>query len=253
MSDANTIPPTEKQNLFKRIFILLTRPGQFFAHDSGGWRLPMLAVSLTLALQTAAAGYFRAKAAAMGEVELPPDWQWWTPEMQNNYMQAQQATQGPVFVYIIPLVGALVSLWLGWMLVSGLLHLASTLLGGRGSMSSAMSVVAWASLPFALRDILRVVFIVAVGRAISSPGLSGFISGSESPALFFGQLLGLIDIFLIWHIILTVIGFRVKDNLSSAKAALGIAGVLLLILLGQAAIGMLGQNLSGMLISRPFF
>ncbi len=253
MSDANTISPTEKQNPFKRILALLTRPGQFFAHDPGGWRLPMLAASLTLALQTAAAGYFRTKAAAMGEVELPTDWQWWTPEMQNNYMQAQQATQGPVFVYVIPLVGALVSLWLGWMLVSGLLHLTSTLLGGRGSMGSAMSVVAWASLPFALRDILRIIFMLAAGRAISSPGLSGFISGSESPALFFGQLLGLLDIFFVWYLVLTVIGFRVKDNLSGAKAALGIAGVLLLILLGQAALGMLSQNLSGMLISRPFF
>ncbi|PKN92820.1 MAG: hypothetical protein CVU44_12375 [Chloroflexi bacterium HGW-Chloroflexi-6] len=253
MSEAISIPQTQKSNPFKRIFALLLHPRQFFAIDPGGWRLPMLVVSLTLFLQTMVTGYFRAKAAAMGEVKFPPDWEWWTPEMQNNYMQAQQATQGPVFAYIIPLVGALTSLWLGWMLVSGLLHLASTLLGGRGNMGSAMGVVAWASIPFALRDMLRVIFMLAVGRAIASPGLSGFVSGSEPGMLFVGQLLGLLDVFFVWYAILTVIGFSVKDNLGSGKAALGVIGVLLLILLAQAGLGMLGQNLSGMLISRPFF
>lgn len=253
MSENNSTQQPEKTNLLKRIFRLFTRPRQFFALDSGGWRLPMLVLSLTLALQTAVGGYFRAKAAAMGEVPLPPDWQWWTPEMQNNYMQAQQATQGSVFVYIIPLVGAMTSLWLGWLLVSGLLHLASTLLGGRGSMGSALGVVAWASLPFALRDILRVIFMLAAGRAISHPGLSGFVSGSETGMLFVGQLLGLLDLFFIWHAVLTAIGFRKKDNLTVGKAALGVVGILLLILLAQAGLGMLGQNLSGLLISRPFF
>jgi hypothetical protein len=213
----------------------------------------MLFLSLTLALQTAVGGYFRARAAAMGEISLPPDWQWWSAEMQNNYLQAQQATQGPVFVYVIPLVGALTSLWLGWLLVSGLLHLASTLLGGRGNMSSALGVVAWASLPFALRDILRVVFMLSVSRVIASPGLSGFVSGSEAGMIFAAQLLGLVDLFFVWYVVLAVIGFRVKDNLGKSKATLGVVGVLLLILLAQAGLGTFWQNLGGMLISRPFF
>lgn len=253
MSEITSPSQNEKSHFFKRIIGLLIRPRQFFALDPGSWRFPMLVLSLTLTLQTVVAGFLRAKAAALGEMPLPQDWQWWTPEMQNNYMQAQQATQGAVFVYIIPLVGALTSLWLGWLLVSGLLHLASTLLGGRGSMGTAMSIVAWASLPFAVRDILRVIFMLAVGRAIASPGLSGFISGGEAGMLFVSQLLGLLDLFFVWHVVLTVIGFRVKDNLTNGKAALGVVGVLLLILLAQAGLGMLGQNLSGMLISRPFF
>jgi hypothetical protein len=253
MSESVPTPQPEKIHPFKNIVTLFLHPRQFFTTGANGWRLPMLVLSLTLALQTAVAGYLRAKAAAMGEVALPPDWQWWSPEMQNNYMQAQQATQGPVFVYIIPLVGALTGLWLGWLLVSALLHLTSTLLGGRGSMGSALGVVAWASLPFALRDILRVVFMLAAGRAIASPGLSGFVSAGEAGMLFAGQLLGLVDLFFVWYAILTVIGFSVKDNLSNGKAALGVVGVLLLILLAQAGLGMLGQNLGGMLISRPFF
>ncbi|HZJ23436.1 MAG TPA: Yip1 family protein, partial [Anaerolineales bacterium] len=140
-------------------------PRQTFAEMASGshavWLTPMLVLSVTASLAVFVAGYLKSRAALMGEIALPPDWQFWTPEMQNNYMQAQQATQGPVFAYVIPLVGALAALWLGWLVLAGLLHLGSTLLGGRGSMQSALNIVAWASLPFAVRDVLRILFMLS--------------------------------------------------------------------------------------------
>src|SRR5688572_9288741 len=163
---------------FSPILATLFHPRQAFAEMASGsravWLTPMLVLSVTASLAVFVAGYLKSRAALMGEIPLPRDWQFWTPEMQNNYMQAQQATQGPVFTYIIPLVGALTALWLGWLVLAGLLHLGSTLLGGRGSMQSALNVVAWASLPFALLDLLRILFMLATGHAILSPGLSGF-------------------------------------------------------------------------------
>lgn len=253
MSEPTPNSQPVKNNFIRRVFTLLFRPDQFFAADSGGWRAPMLLLSLILALQTAIGGYFRARAAMMGEINLPPDWEWWSVEMQNNYLQAQQATQGTVFVYVIPLVGALVSLWLGWLVVSGVLHLASTLVGGRGTMSSALGVVAWASLPFALRDILRVIFMLIAGRAIQSPGLSGFVGGGEAGMLFASQLLQMVDLFFVWYVVLTVIGFSIKDNLGKRKAALGVVGVLVLILLAQAGLGAIWQNLGGMMTTGSAF
>jgi hypothetical protein len=190
------------------------------------WLTPMLLLSFTAALAVLVAGYLKARAALLGEITLPPDWQFWTPEMQNNYMQAQQATQGPVFTYIIPLVGALVVLWLGWLVLSGLLHLGSTLLGGRGSMQSALNIVAWASLPFAIRDILRIVFMLSAGHAIASPGLSGFAANAG----FLSQLLARTDVFLIWSAMLLVIGFGVADGLSRSKALAGVLIVMLIVL-----------------------
>ena len=139
----------------------------------------------------------------MGEVQFPPDWEWWTPEMQNNYMQAQQATQGPVFVYIIPLVGGLTSLWLGWMLVSGLLHLGSTLLGGRGQhgLSNGHRGLGQHSVCRA-RHSAGDFYACSRPAAIASPGLSGFVSGSEAGMLFVGQVLGPMDLFFVWYAIL---------------------------------------------------
>ncbi len=213
------------------------------------WLTPMLILTITAILVVIVAGYLRSQAALMGEIPLPPDWEFWTPEMQNNYIQAQQATQGPTFVYIIPMVGSLTALWLGWLLLAGLLHFGSTLLGGRGSMQSALNIVAWASLPFAVRDILRIVFMLAAGHAIVSPGLSGFTS---TPG-FISQLLTRVDIFLIWHVILLVIGFALTDGLPRSKAVTGVLVIVLLVLLAQAGLGALASSFGGLAVQRPFF
>lgn len=223
--------------------------GEMATESRATWSTPMLLLTLTATLVVLVGGYFRTRAAMMGEVVLPPGWEWWTPEMQNNFMQAQQATQGPVFMYVMPLVGSLAGLWLGWLVLAGLLHLGSTLFGGRGSMQGALGVVAWAYLPFALRDILRAIFMLVAGRTISSPGLSGFAVGSG----FLAQLLERTDIFLFWNILLLVIGFSVLDGLPKGKSFTNVLIVILLVLLAQAGLAMLGSGLGGSPVQRPFF
>jgi hypothetical protein len=230
---------------FSRLFSVLLHPGNTFtemtAEARASWLTPMLVLSLTTILFVIVSGYMQSKASMTGEVPLPPDWQYWSPEMQNDYMQAQQAGQGTAFVYILPLVGALTGLWVGWVFVAGLLHLGSTLLGGRGSMQSALNVVAWASLPFALRDVLRVIFMLAVGHAIVSPGLSGFISNPG----FLSEVVARIDLFWLWHVILLVIGLAIADGLPRNKAFVGVAAVLLLVLAAQAGVGSLLSGIGG--------
>jgi hypothetical protein len=209
----------------------------------------MLVLTLTTALVVIASGYFKSRAAMMGDVQLPPDWQYWSPDMQEDFMKAQQATQGATYVYVIPAVGALTALWLGWVIVGGLLHLGSTLLGGRGSMQSALNVAAWASLPFAIRDLLRIIFMVSEGHVIQSPGLSGF---TMSPG-FLTQVLARVDLFWLWYLILLVIGLAIADGLPRNKAFVGVAVVLLLILAAQAGIGNLTSGIGGQPTQRPFF
>ena len=232
---------------------MLFRPRRGFqdlaAESRATWFTPMLLLSIMAILVVVVAGYLKSQAAMTGEVQLPPDWEFWTPEMQNNYMQAQQATQGPVFLYIMPMISSLTSLWVGWLLLAGLLHFGSTLLGGRGSMQSALNIVAWASLPFAVRDILRILFMLAAGHVIVSPGLSGFISTSG----FASQLLTRLDIFLLWHVILLVIGFALTDGLPRGKAVTGVLLVIVLVLLAQAGLGALTSSFGGLAVQRPFF
>jgi len=236
---------------FKRILAFFLHPREAIAglaaEEKPVWLLPMLLVSVMFLVRIIVSGYLQAQAAAMGQVNLPADWQYWSPEMQNNYMQAQQATQGPVFVYIIPATLGLVKFWLAWLIVAGLTHLASTLFGGRGKMASALNLVAWACLPFVLRDVLRVIFMLIVHHPIDSPGLSGIVT-----VPYLSKLLTSVDLFFLWFVVLLVAGIRKADNLPLGKAIASVVIVLLLGLLAQAGLGTLTSQLNGMTITRMF-
>ncbi len=250
MNELNIIKPASKFN-FARILAVLFQPHRTFTEIAGetgsSWLTPMLTLSLSALLSVIVSGYLTARAAMMGNITFPPDWQYWTPEMQNNYMQAQQSMQGPIFVYIIPFVSAFFGLWLGWLIFSGLLHLGSTLLGGRGSMSSALNVVGWAYLPFVVRDLLRVIYMLIAGHSIVSPGLSGFVSN----AAFWAQILSRVDFFFLWSAVLLVIGFSIADGLPRNKSITGVVVVLILLLLVQAGFGALVSGIGGMASQNP--
>lgn len=252
MSDISPLTSPRRIQFF-RIPQLLFQPRRTLTEISAesvpSWLTPMLVLSITALLSVIVSGFLTSRAAMMGEMTLPPDWQYWTPEMQNNYMQAQQSMQGPVFVYIIPFVSAFVGLWLGWLILSGLLHLGSTLLGGRGSMAGALSMVGWAYLPFALRDLLRIVFMLLTGHAIASAGLSGFAENSA----FLAQILSRTDLFYLWSAVLMVIGLGISDGLSRGKAVIAVAAILLLLLLAQAGIGSLLSGIGGIASANPIF
>ena len=235
--------PTRRFDL-PRAWAMLFRPRRGFqdmaAESRATWLTPMLLLSITAILVVVVAGSLKSRAALTGEVQLPPDWEFWTSEMQNNYMQAQQLTQGTTFMYVIPLIGAWVRLWGGWVVLGGLLHLGSTLLGGRGTMQSVLNVVGWASLPFALRDLLRVVYMLSSSHTIASPGLSGFATSA-----FLSELLSHTDIFLIWFIVLLMIGVAIVDGLPRGKAILDVAVVTVLLLMAQAGVGTMLARMGG--------
>ena len=252
MTETAIEPTSVRRFDLGRILAVFLHPRDRFVEVAGipraVWQMPMTVLSVTLLLSMLTSGYFKARAALQGTAPLPPDFQYWTPAMQQNYSQAQQAMQGPVFVYIIPAVGALTTLWLGWLILGGLIHLASTLLGGRGSMAGALNLAALAALPFALRDLLRIGFTLLAGHAIASPGLSAFASGA-----FAAQVLARLDLFLVWQIILLIIGLRVMDELPAKKAVAAVIVVMLLLLAAQAGMATLGSGLGGMAVQRPFF
>jgi hypothetical protein len=149
-------------------------------------------------------------------------------------------------MYVIPLVGSWAGLWIGWIVLAGLLHLGSTLLGGRGELQGALNIVAWANLPFFLRDLLQSIYMLASSHAINSPALSGFATG------FLAQVLSQTDIFLFWSIALLMIGFQVVDGLPRGKALTGVLVIISILILVKAGAGILISGFGGSAIQRPF-
>lgn len=260
MSSEAVLTPLEppRRFLFGWVPDVFFRPRQVFAkiaaQSSGVWLTPILILTLTALLQVIMAGTIKQTAAATGSFTPPPGYEWYTPEQQAQMQQALAATSGPVFIYVFPALTAVFKVWMGWLLVGGLLHLVLTLLGGRGGTGAAMNLVAWAGLPLAIRDLVRFGAMLTTRKLISAPGLSGFVpSGAEGLSLFLAGLLAMVDIYLIWHLVLMIVGVRAGNGLSAGKAVLGVVITLLAVISLQALLSYFSAQLGGLTIVRPFF
>jgi len=235
----------------------LFRPRQVFpaitAQLGDTWLTPLLILTVTALLAVIVAGPLKQVAAQSAQTALPTDFQYYSPEQQAQFLQAQAATSGTTFVYVFPALVGLLKVWVGWLVLGALLHLVLTLLGGRWTMRSMLNMVAWSGLPFAVRDLVRSAYMLTSHRLIASPGLSGLI-GSESGTLglLAGSLLGLLDIYLLWHLALLIIGIRSSTDPGRRKAWTSVLVAQVVALLLQAGPGVLAAKLGSLTIIRPF-
>jgi len=150
------------------------------------------------------------------------------PEIQQ---QITSFTTNPFFTIVMPAGIVLIGLWAGWLVWSAVLHFGSTLLGGNSHFGQMWQIVVWTWFPFAVRGLLQTIFILASGKIISNPGLSGLIARpvtatnmvtmAQPPGqLALQALLSRIDLFLVWNLILIAIGVMVTAKFSGRKATL---------------------------------
>jgi hypothetical protein len=251
------VQPSKQLN-FVWVPEMLFHPRRFFQNLASiinpFWITPLLILSFAVCINVFLVGRIKSQAVLMGEITYPPDFQYYTPEQQAQYSQAIQSTQGPVFIYVLPMFAVLSGVWIGWLILGGLLHLVTTLLGGRGSITLSLNIVAWASLPLAVREFVHIVYLLITNKIISNPGLSGFSQVSDSGLpLYLSQILALIDIYLLWQIMLLILGVRISSGLTPPKSIFSVILTVLIILLIQSGLSYLGNTLANLNITRPFF
>ena len=227
---------------------------QIASQANGIWLLPLITISLAGLAYVLTVGWLKQLAAQTGQVQLPPDFQYYLPEQQERFMQAVAATSGPAFVYVLPALARLISIILGWLLGGNLLHLVLTMFGGRNSTTSTLNMAAWSGLPFALRDLVRTIALLLTHQLIRAPGLSGFAPiGGGYFCQYLVHLLGLIDIYLILQIVFLGIGARTIGGLSMRKAWIGVLMTILIAIAFQALVGFSISQISSIQVVRPFF
>lgn len=242
---------------FEWVLPLFYRPARtlktIVERDTAVWHTPLLILSLLAILVVLVSAPMRT--AQLQQVgELPPDFQYWSPEQQEEYLASQADKASPMFVYLFPILGSLIGLWLSWFLFGSILHLALTLSGSRSSNTQALNLVGWASLPFALRFIVQIVAILATKRLIEAPGVSGFVAAdAEGFAAFWRIFLTFVDIYLIWQVILLMVGSLPLTGLTRGKAWTAVLVSVLLMLALQAVPGYIASLLSGLELTRGFF
>jgi len=230
---------------FNWVLPALFRPRATLAQitgDTGGnWLTPILILTVTGLLAVMIAGSVLSSVGTGGPTNLPPDFQYWSQEQQQQFMEAQSSASGPMFVYVFPAVLAIGGVWVGWLVLGGLLHLILTLFGGRGSTRSAMNLVAWASLPYGVYDLIRAGYMLLTQSVIQGAGLSGFAPTEGGLVnVLLTAVLGLINIYLIWQAVMLVLGVQGGDKLPLGKAIGVIALTLTVFLTLQAIPGFIG-------------
>lgn len=252
------LPEMNSRWRFDWVLPVLLRPRRAFANiieaTSGVSFTPIFLLTLSGLVRALVVGAIEEAAKASGQIQLPPGFEYYTPEQQAQFYQAASATSGPVFVYLLPAIMTVVGVLLGWIILSWLLHLVMTMFGGRGSSQQAINVVAWALLPFVIRDVVRIVAMWSSNSLIGHPGLSGFAPTDDGMmTIYIAALLRNLDIYLLWSILLTGIGLSQSSQLRSGKAWFAILLTLIIVQLVRATPALIAAQFSDLTVIRPFF
>jgi hypothetical protein len=170
-----------------------------------------------------------AKAAARMD-QLPPD--------QRDQALDRQATGTQYFLYGYPLVILLFNL-----IISAVLFATFKFAAGADlKFKTSFAIVTYASLPAVLKLVLAIVSVVAGTNpdafsldnpVATNPGY--FINGLDSPLL--RSLASALDIFLIWTLVLSAIGFTCVSKVKRGTSFVIVFGWWIVITVTGAAIG----------------
>ena len=234
-TDTSASTPTQP-GIFRLIWDLIRRPRSALTYlsEAGGkiwiWMAVLAMVAAVLPVIVAAPITSRISQEAMqAAMEAQGNQaQQTNPEIQQQIISF---TTNPFFTIVMPAGLVLIGLWAGWLVWSAVLHFGGTLLGGNNRFGQMWQIVVWAWFPFAVRGLLQTIYILASGKMISNPGLSGLLAHPVTAAnmaavtqppgqLALQALLSRIDLFLVWNLILLAIGVMVTARFSGRKATL---------------------------------
>lgn len=242
---------------FRWILPLFIKPakttGEIVAQEKSVWLTPLLILSvLTLLVVLIAAPILRMQ-SQMG-AEMPPDFEYYSPEMQDQFFQAQAKQTSPLFLYVFPMLSGLLKIWVPWFLLSIILYLSLTLAGSRASSTRSYNLVGWSMLPFALRLLIQISVMLFSRSLVSAPGLAGFINSEAGGAsAYFRSLLGFIDVYFIFQVILLILGAVQLSGLTRTKAVVATLVSVLILLFLSAIPGLLSSALSGLSLGGGFY
>ena len=262
LEDEAVLTPPRKTKQ-RQVFHFAWLPGIFLrpaktlrailADDKANWLLPMLLLSLMLILNVVLSGPAQRNAIQSG-LNMPPEFQYWSPEEQDSYMMAQASKSSPTFIYAYPILGGIATWWVIWLLTASILHLMITLGGSRSPNVKSSNLVGWAMLPFALGLLIKAITVAASGRLLAPAPLAALLpEDATGIQLFARSVLGNVDAYWFWHAILLLLGAKPLSKLATGKALAAMIAVIVLMLLLQGVPGLLGGLVGNMSTGGMFF
>ena len=168
---------------------------KILAEEKANWQTPLLVLTVLVIMAVVVEAPIQRVIIQSG-AEIPENFQYWSTEQQNAFMQSQAMQTSPLFLYVFPILTRLAGFWLIWFLLSSILHLSITLFGSRSSRQQVSNLVAWTMTPLALRLLVEIIVVLTTHRLIENRGLSSLIaSDAEGFSVFRRGILANIDLY----------------------------------------------------------
>jgi len=177
----------------------------------------------------------------------------WREQFEKQKMSEEKidemVTNLSKFQQVIALSGAVAG-FLFLLAIAGVLLLAFKVMGGEGTFKQAMSIVAYAWVPQLIAGLLAIPLLIRRGTVspLELPTILksnlGFLTDPSTNATLFA-LLSSIDVFMIWTLILLVLGFSVMSRFSRGKTAAIVISLWVLVVLIKTAMASLQAMGSG--------
>lgn len=235
---------------FKWLFQMFYKPratlSKVMAEDVPNKLTPLLFICIMVVIAVLIAAPIKTQQLQSGAT-LPDDFQWWSEDQQQQYLDAQANQSSPIFMILFPSLFGILGYLVFSMLMASILYLALTLAGSRASRMKIGNLVAWAMVPFGLRELVKF-FVVGGSRSlVENPGLSNLVDAeAKGFSAYLRGILGNIDIYWVFFLALLIIGSLLLSGLKKNKAIITTIIAVLIMLLLQGIPNLLSSLLSGL-------
>lgn len=259
MNDIAASETKKKQSLSKPkwLYTLFTKPRKTVSEiakiEKPVWSLPLAILCILVIILALVSAPIKKQAIEMG-TNLPPDFQYYSPEMQAQFLEAQASQTSPLFLYVFPILFGVLGIWISWFILSSILHLVITLFGSRAPNSRSYNLAAWSMLPLAIRLVVQIATVLVNKQTVANPGLSYLIAADATGLMaYLRGILEFVDIYFLIQVILLFVGSVPLSGLKKGKAWLAVLISLVIVMLIRGLPGLLSSVFSGLSITRTFF
>ncbi len=130
---------------------------------------------------------------------------------------------------ILGSVFAGIGISIGWLIKAGIITLIFSFMGTRPKFSESMGIIGLAWIPFFFREVFRAIMTLISGE----------------PYVGASNMANNLDLFVLWNVILLIIGFSVNLKVSKKRAAAVLIGYWVLTMLYYYGLDQLGKLLMG--------
>ncbi|UNC91965.1 Yip1 family protein [Candidatus Contubernalis alkaliaceticus] len=151
---------------------------------------------------------------------------------EEGLAQTEEMLTSGIFTTIISsflIIGGIIGTIFGWLIMGGILTLVFNLMGGEAKYSKTLAVLGLSWIPLFLREVFKTIWFFSTGEFASATSV----------------LHNQADIFVLWNVILLIVGFSIVYGLSKKKSAAAVLGYKAFYLLLIYGLSSLNQFIAG--------